>query len=247
MNSTRMAIALSLTTVLWGCSGDDDATDTQASADGTRTDAQTGMDAPDAASPETGPATFFVTSDTSKTGNLGGLLEADARCQALADGAGYSDLRWHAYLSVEHDPENDDQPIHARDRIGEGPWFNVHGELVAAGLDALHARSGDANLFLDENGEKINGQWDGSPMPNEHDVLTGSDAEGRVMPGKTCEDWTSESADISAQIGHSDGLGPGQSSNPPFNSWQSSHANQSCADTAPFGGAGRIYCFADAP
>ena len=32
----------------------------------------------------------------------------------------------------------------------------------------------------------------------------------------TCADWTSDSATLSAQIGHSDGLGPGMSSGPPL-------------------------------
>jgi hypothetical protein len=31
---------------------------------------------------------------------------------------------------------------------------------------------------------------------------------------------------------------------PPYNSWNSAHENESCADTAPRGGAGRLYCFA---
>jgi hypothetical protein len=166
---------------------------------------------------------------------------ADARCQALADAVGAGERTWRAYLSAEN---GDDGPVHARDRIGAGPWYNAAGELVASDLDALHERSGDAEVFLDEHGEKINGQWPGSPDPNEHDILTGTDPDGRVLAGHTCADWTSDSADLTAQVGHSDGLGPEENPDPPYNSWHSSHESESCNDTEPRGGAGRIYCFA---
>ena len=64
------------------------------------------------------------------------------------------------------------------------------------------------------------------------------------MPGMTCADWTSSSSALAAQVGHSDGLGPGGSAAGDLASWNSSHASQNCADTAPRGGAGRVYCFA---
>jgi hypothetical protein len=187
---------------------------------------------------------FFVTSDTSATGDLGGLKGADARCQKLAQAVSSRPRTFRAYLSVEQDPDNGGSATHARDRIGQGPWYNAKEVLVAENLEALHARNGDAEVFLNEKGEKINGQWEGSPAPNEHDVLTGSDANGRVLPGKTCADWTSAAAGSTAQVGHSDGLGPNRNGAPPFNSWQSSHENRGCNDTAPAGGAGHLYCFA---
>jgi hypothetical protein len=196
-------------------------------------------------SPGTGTSTtFFVSSSRNATGNLGGLSGADARCHGLASAAGLGARTWRAYLSVERDPTNGNQATHARSRIGSGPWTNAAGVVVARTLDELHARSGDAAVFLDERGQRVNGQWAGSPSPNEHDILTGSTADGRVMAGLTCADWTSESASLQAQVGHSDGLGPGASATPPLNSWNSVHTSQSCADTAPRGGAGRIYCFA---
>jgi hypothetical protein len=99
-------------------------------------------------------------------------------------------------------------------------------------------------LFLDERGQRINGQWTGSPAPVEHDILTGSNADGTVAPGLTCADWTSASLTIAAQVGHSDGMGPNQSTAGTLSSWNSSHASQNCANTAPRGGAGRFYCFA---
>jgi hypothetical protein len=147
-------------------------------------------------------------------------------------------------LSAEKDPTDDSKTVDARDRIGTGPWYNSKGVLLAENLAALHAMSGDPELFLDENGAKINGQWQGSPTPNEHDVLTGTAADGTLLAGKTCADWRSDAADMTAQVGHTDGLGPNMNAAPPYNSWNSVHENESCADTAPRGGAGRLYCFA---
>jgi hypothetical protein len=186
---------------------------------------------------------FFVSSATNPTGNLGGLAGADARCQSLAAAVGQGQKTWRAYLSVERDPATG-TATDARSRIGTGPWYNASGARLASNLTELHALKGDAALFLDERGQRIAGQWTGSPRPVEHDILTGSTADGRVMPGLTCGDWNSGSADVQAQVGHSDGLGPGGDPSGNFGSWNSSHTNQNCSNTAPRGGAGRIYCFA---
>ena len=187
---------------------------------------------------------FFVTSSKSTTGNLSGLTGADARCQTLAAAVGAGNKTWRAYLSVSRDPSNNNQPTDARSRIGNGPWLNANGTTVARDLTELHARRGDAAVFLDERGQMIPGQWSGSPRPVEHDILTGSTADGRLMAGMTCNDWTSDSPSLAAQVGHSDGLGPNADPSGSLSSWNSSHASASCADTAPRGGAGRIYCFA---
>jgi hypothetical protein len=201
---------------------------------------------------------FFVSSFTSVTGNLGGLAGADQRCQNLAAAVGLPSPLWHAYLSAEHDPPVTGPSVNARDRIGAGPWYNARGELLAMNLTALHARTGDAAVFLDEHGDMINGQWTGSPAPVEHDILTGSNPDGTVALGKTCADWTSDQgppdggvpdgggAAFVARVGHSDGLGPMCSTaTTPINytSWSSSHDNAGCNNTLPLGGAGRIYCF----
>ena len=192
-----------------------------------------------------GPSlSFFVTSTTSTTGNLGGLAAADATCQRLGAAAGQGARTWRAYLSVERDASNGNQPANARDRIGSGPWHNANGTLIASNINELHARSGDASLFVDERGQRINGQWTGSPAPIQHDIMTGSNADGTLMRGFTCADWTSGSAADVGQVGHSDGMGPNQSTAGALASWNSAHANQNCADTAPRGGGGRVYCFA---
>ena len=93
----------------------------------------------------TGPSgsrvSFFVTSQTSVTGNLGGLAGADATCRQLATAAGHGTNRiWRAYLSVERGPEG--QPVHARDRIGPGPWHNAQLQLLANNPAELHAPRG---------------------------------------------------------------------------------------------------------
>ncbi|MET0599514.1 MAG: hypothetical protein ABWZ57_16795, partial [Mesorhizobium sp.] len=133
---------------------------------------------------------FFVTSQgPGKGANLGGLEGADSHCQALAEAAGVTGPKtWRAYLSTNE--------VNAKDRIGSGPWYNAHLQLVANNVAELHARSGDAALFVDERGRRINGQWTGSPAPVEHDILTGSNADGTVLPGMTCSDWTSDSASV---------------------------------------------------
>jgi Protein of unknown function (DUF1554) len=196
-----------------------------------------GCDDNDTTGPDNTTAlSFFVSSSTSATGNLGGLSGADSRCQGLAAAVGAGSKTWHAYLSTGS--------VNARDRIGSGPWRNANGAVLANNLNELHSRTGDATLFVDERGTRINGQWSGSPSPNQHDVLTGSTADGRVMAGMTCSDWTSSSASEAAQVGHSDGLGPNMGTTGSLPSWNSAHASESCADTAPRGGAGRIYCFA---
>ena len=187
---------------------------------------------------------FFVTSATSMTGNLGGLRGADNRCQTLAAAAGAGNKTWRAYLSVERDADNGNRPTDARSRIGTGPWFNAKGVMVAGSVAELHARKGDATLFIDEKGQQINGQWVGSPSPVEHDIMTGSMADGTLLAGFTCGDWTSDSSTTFGQVGHSDGLGPNGDTSGALSSWNSAHANQNCANTAPRGGAGRIYCFA---
>jgi hypothetical protein len=187
---------------------------------------------------------FFVTSDTRPNGNLGGLSASDQRCQDLAAAVGAGSKTWHAYLSADADAASGG-PVNARDRIGAGPWYNQKGVLLAADVAALHQLPrGDAELFLDEKGAKINGQWEGSPTPNEHDIFTGSNADGTLSVGNTCKSWTSSATTDLGQVGHSDGLGPMRNGAPPYNSWNSVHTNENCSDTKPRGGAGKVYCFA---
>ena len=183
---------------------------------------------------------FFITSAGSGNGaNLGGLTGADAICQKLATSAGAGSKTWRAYLSTS---ASGNQPaVNARDRIGKGPWQNAKGVVVAQNVDDLHSdknKLGKENS-LTEKGAPVNGRGDN---PNTHDMLTGSDANGRALPGAmTCNNWTS-SGDGSARLGHHDKQGGGDSPN----SWNSAHASSGCsqANLVSTGGAGLFYCFA---
>jgi hypothetical protein len=185
---------------------------------------------------------MFITSDKSMTGNLGGLTGADKRCQDLAVAAGQGSKTWHAYVSVEMGPAG--TPINAKDRIGNGPWYNAKGTMVAMNVADLHTKNGDYMVFVDEKGQPIPGHWTGSPPTVEHDILTGSNRDGTVMAGNTCKSWTSAATTDKAFVGHTDGLGPGGSTAAMYRPWNSSHANMDCSNTVPLGGAGRIACFA---
>jgi hypothetical protein len=199
--------------------GSDDTSGTTAPADSsTGTPACMGM-------------TFFATSAGSGElgGNLGGLAGADAMCQAFAEAVGQGGCTWHAYLSTADE--------NARDRIGTGPWTNANGDMIASDVESLHddgLSNGDPQHVLDENGAEVPG--------NEHDILTGSQEDGTLLDGATCADWTSDTSDEVAQVGHSDIPG-----NPQFSpSWNSAHDTPGCspADLESTGGAGRLYCFA---
>src|SRR6266478_1331440 len=73
------------------------------------------------------PMSFFVTSTVPGTGNLGGLAGADQICQNLAAAVG-STKTWHAYLSNQ--AANGQSAVNARDRIGNGPWYNQKGVMI---------------------------------------------------------------------------------------------------------------------
>jgi hypothetical protein len=191
------------------------------------------------------PTGFFITSAGPGDGaNLGGLAGADAHCQRLAQEAGGGARSWRAYLSTTAGGEQ--APVNARDRIGNGPWHNARGVLIAWNVADLHGDlQRDRNSInkegaLNEKGLPVNGRGD---TPNQHDILTGSDSHGRAMLGSaattTCNNWTSNAAG-SAIVGHHDRTGGGNSS------WNAAHPSRGCgqADLVATGGAGLFYCFA---
>ena len=191
------------------------------------------------------PMSFFITSVGPGDGaNLGGLAGADAHCQKLASAAGAADRTWHAYLSASQ--AGDTPAVNARGRIGNGPWYNAKGQLIAANVNDLHGDiERDRNnvrkpTALNEKGGMVNGVGD---MPNQHDMLTGSDSTGRAMIGNaavnTCNNWTSNGMG-NAIVGHHDRLGGGNSS------WNASHSSAGCSQEALIktGGNGLFYCFA---
>ena len=184
---------------------------------------------------------FFVTSvNPGKGADFGGLDGADKYCQSLASAAGAGGKAWRAYLST-----TGAQSVNARDRIGNGPWKNAKGEVVATDINQLHSLGNNLTkqTALTEKGEVVNGRGDN---PNMHDILTGSTSDGRAMAGDkdtTCSNWTNSGAG-SAQVGHSDRQG--LSDDDVARSWNSSHATRGCGMDAlkSTGGAGLLYCFA---
>ena len=185
--------------------------------------------------------TFFVTSaNPGKGGDLGGLEGADAYCGALAKAAGAKAASWKAYLSTQGAGA-----VHARDRIGAGPWQNAKGVVVAKDLAELHgANNLTKQTALTEKGAIVNGRGD---TPNEHDMLTGSQADGTAFAAAkdmTCGSWTKGGTDATGFVGHSDRQGLDQSA--PMISWLSSHPTRGCdpAGLKSTGGAGLFYCFA---
>jgi len=202
-----------------------------------------------ATTPPRGPMSFFITSaGIGKGADLGGLAGADAHCQKLGAAAGAGSKTWRAYLSVPGTFPSATAAavpaVHARDRIGNGPWFNAKGELIARDLAHLHNGNNlSKETALDERGNVVRGRGD---TPNEHDILTGSRSDGTAFAPQTdttCKSWTS-STDGSAIVGHHDRSGP-----MPENwarSWNFSHQSAGCSQEALVrtGGAGRLYCFA---
>lgn len=185
---------------------------------------------------------FFLTSQGPGNGaNLGGLAGADEHCRRLAAAVGEAVGRtWRAYLSTA---ASGGQPaVNARDRIGDGPWYNANGVMVAQDLAQLHSEASNAGkeVSLNERGEIVNGRGD---TPNRHDILTGSTPEGTVAggPETTCDNWTS-SGEGSAMVGHHDRQGGGERPN----SWNSAHLSRGCSQTdlQGTGGDGLFYCFA---
>jgi hypothetical protein len=208
------------------------------------------------------PMSFFITSVGKGEGaNYGGLAGADAYCQQMGAAAGRGAATWHAYLSTQGPGA-----VNARDRIGNGPWYNARGALVGQNLGELHgdtvdqARLGNRLNKVNSRTEKdgaVNGVGD---MPNQHDILTGSQPDGRAYADAadhTCNNWTSSqhveppargaappatppAPGPSAQLGHSDKIGGTNGS------WNSTHGSRGCSqpNLVSTGGAGLLYCFA---
>ena len=186
--------------------------------------------------------TFFITSVGPENGaDLGGLEGADRHCHALAEAVGAGDVEWRAYLSTI---AADGEPaVHARDRIGSGPWYNARDVMVARDVADLHSEHNNLTkeTQLTERGDMVNGRGD---RPNMHDILTGSQLDGTAFTGEeytNCDNWTS-SGEGTTRVGHHDRTGGGQ--NP--TSWNSAHNSRGCSqqNLQGTGGNGLFYCFA---
>ena len=206
------------------------------------------------------------------------MYRMDAHCRAVATTVGAGDGVWHAYLSTQ--ARQGQTAVNARDRIGTGPWYNFDGVTIARDVAHLHgdtlelAQLGN-NLTkqsgLTEKGQIVpglndyphprDGDWDyvrTTPYSNRHEILTGSQPDGRAYPADldfTCDSWTSNAdpepgtAQIplealpnkpNAQIGFPDRNGGGNGS------WNSSHGTRGCSQRSLVRthGVGKFYCFA---
>jgi hypothetical protein len=227
----------------------------------------------------TGPFSFFVTSLEAmrelsgsqdgfggdlRFGEATGLAGADKICQAIAEKAepGAAQRVWRAFLSASTGGANGG-PVHAIDRIGEGPWYDRNGRLVAANKAGLLSTrpQGDAQLKNDLPNER--GEPNHQGVDN-HDILTGTTKQGQFIGGSmanTCNDWTSAVGSTGRpMVGHSWPRSATNLSN--GGNWMSDHPAPGCApgvnliqngpgDGSPTvgggGGYGGIYCFAVTP
>jgi hypothetical protein len=205
---------------------------------------------------------FFVTSldavrresgnENGFGGDLGGLDGADDICTRIAELSlpGSGAKGWRAFLSTS--------TVDAISRIGEGPWYDRKGHLVAENVAGLMGDrpAGDATIVNDlPNEDGIpNRSGTGTGMDDNHDVITGTNAQGMRDGGATCNDWTSATGSDGPRVGHAWPANSGQS-------WMAAHTAPGCEPSVALqqmgggsgngigngGGYGGFYCFALMP
>ncbi|MGE3335379.1 MAG: hypothetical protein AB7I36_17165 [Rhodospirillaceae bacterium] len=183
---------------------------------------------------------FFVTSvGSGRGGDLGGIAGADRHCQELAEKAGAGNRIWHAYLSAN--PTATSPAVNAISRIGEGPWANAAGEVIARNTWELHDDVLNTIAYdsaLTEKGERLD--------PKAHSIMTGTLPSGKAFQAggtATCDNWTSSDKGA-VQVGHMDRKG--DRALPAPNSWNSARQINSCSPTglSEAESLGLFYCFA---
>ncbi|MGV3592067.1 MAG: lectin, partial [Gammaproteobacteria bacterium] len=107
---------------------------------------------PDANAPPPEMGVFITSVGLGKGGDLGGLAGADAHCQALATAVDMGHRTWRAYLSTQGEGA-----VNAIDRIGNGPWANAKGVIMATNLESLKYDNSNFNWehMLDEKGNQF--------------------------------------------------------------------------------------------
>lgn len=149
-----------------------------------------------------------------ESGPGSGLRGADKICATIAERsmAGSSAKQWRAFLSATAD-ENGYQ-VNAIDRIGDGPWYDRLGRILAQNkADLLHDRPVGAdpaiiNDFPNEDGVPNHAPDPTAGQVDNHDFLTGTNASGQLYSATaTCRDWTSAQGDRASEgrprVGHS--------------------------------------------
>lgn len=204
-----------------------------------------------------------------ETGAGAGLRGADKICATLAESSlpGAYGKQWRAFLSAADDGTG--KPVNAIDRIGTGPWYDRLGRLFGnaiADVNMQRPANADAaikNDFPNEDGVPNHQPDPTQPAVDNHDMLTGSDSNGKLYTGNShCVNWTSALGNISTEgkprVGHAWPRGNGDSAN-----WKSSLTESGCKAGANLkeqggplkdavtvgsgGGYGGFYCFALTP
>jgi hypothetical protein len=157
-------------------------------------------------------------------GDLGGLSGADAICQRVAEYVSpcQANKTWLAFLSTS--------TVDAIDRIGQGPWHDRQGRLLANDIsELLNDRPINADLLIIDDLPNEYGipnlNPDGTGDVDNHEILTGSGTDGRLYNQSggggfdmvstcgddeewtaekaTCWDWTSSEPQGCPRVGHS--------------------------------------------
>jgi hypothetical protein len=192
-------------------------------------------------------------------GEATGLEGADKICRELAEASmpGAGQKQWRAFLSTT--------TVDAVDRIGDGPWYDRLGRLLAMNKQNLlqeRPAGGDVAIVDDlpnEDGTPNHSAGKpgcaGNDCPDNHDTLTGSSADGTWDGKSTCDDWTSTTASGQPRIGHSWPAFSGRN-------WIQAHTAGGCQagvnlvqtggtngvpTVGAGGGYGGFYCFALTP
>ena len=148
-----------------------------------------------------GPASFFITSVGKGDGaNYGGLAGADAYCAQMAQGGGIADAAGtHVARVSEHAGPGrpaGGQRARPHRRRARGTTHAARSSPTTSptctATSSATAISINKTFALNEKGTPVNGVGD---MPNQHDILTGSDStRPRASPATvdtTCNNYTS--------------------------------------------------------
>lgn len=149
-----------------------------------------------------------------ETGPGAGLRGADKLCARIAEKSmpGAGNKQWRAFLSAVSG--EDGKQVNAMDRIGEGPWYDRLGRLVANNkAELLNNRPSNADMAIINDLPNEDGVPNHQPDPSQpevdnHDILTGTNDEGMLYsPTATCLDWTSAVGELALdgrpRVGHS--------------------------------------------
>jgi hypothetical protein len=211
-----------------------------------------------------------------ETGDGAGLRGADKICTTIAEKSMPGNNKtWRAFLSATKGA--DGNVVNAIERIGEGPWYDRAGRLVAMNLGDLgqvRPQGADEAIINDlpnEDGVPNHEPDPGAGEVDNHDILTGTNEEGKLFGtdvGFTCDDWTSSAESGKPHCGHSwprmGGPGGGFPGGGGLDNWMSALNEAGCAPGAWIveagppgangtksvgdgGGYGGIYCFALTP